>query len=262
MMIEQTRYRTREGMKTFVKKGRAAGGIAYENRTKPVYDAKGNRIPANGRSTKNKPRSSDGFSSDTRLEDRRTNWLSNSTAACPLCPARGLKWRDTAIRRHRDRSASGVPASSTTRPIGRLAFNRRNFRNNPEWRTAKRAHRPQYLLSDLLECDHCCCGLCQHGPGPLRLLDAPPVMIVRAPADIASSTEYRAGPGQKNAFSPHPAHWIDSFADHTPETPKASLEGGFVVMVWLRGPDCTETCKFHGNADSDRADPTASQKKW
>ncbi len=55
-------------------------------------------------------------------------------------------------------------------------------------------------------------------------------------------------------------------ARRIPETAKASLAGGLVsclgACLWLRGPDCTETCKFHGNADSDRADPTASQKKW
>ncbi|MDA5630848.1 recombinase family protein [Agrobacterium sp. ST15.16.055] len=112
-----------------------------------------------------------------------------------------LKWRDTAIRGHRDRGA-GILDNETY--IGRLVFNCRNFRKNPEtdnrearmsdmsewvvgeapelrivsdelWAKVKkrqlaveasfshtttnrlnRAHRPQYLLSGLLECDHCC----------------------------------------------------------------------------------------------------------
>ena len=112
-----------------------------------------------------------------------------------------LKWRDTAIRGHRDRGA-GILNNETY--IGRLVFNCRNFRKNPEtenrearmndmsewvvgeapelrivsdelWAKVKkrqlaveasfshtttnrlnRAHRPQYLLSGLLECDHCC----------------------------------------------------------------------------------------------------------
>ena len=44
-MIEQTRYRTREGMKTTVRKGKAAGGLAYGYRIKFEYDAKGDRVP-------------------------------------------------------------------------------------------------------------------------------------------------------------------------------------------------------------------------
>jgi len=44
-MIEQTRYRTRKDMKTTVRKGKAAGGIAYGYRIKLEYDAKGDRVP-------------------------------------------------------------------------------------------------------------------------------------------------------------------------------------------------------------------------
>lgn len=44
-MIEQTRYKTREGMKTAVRKGKAAGGIAYGYRAKLVYDEHGDRVP-------------------------------------------------------------------------------------------------------------------------------------------------------------------------------------------------------------------------
>ena len=43
--IEQTRYRTREGMKTSVRKGKVAGRIAYRYRIKLMYDDKGERIP-------------------------------------------------------------------------------------------------------------------------------------------------------------------------------------------------------------------------
>ncbi|MDI7865343.1 recombinase family protein, partial [Rhizobiaceae bacterium n13] len=201
-MIQQTRYKTREGMKTAVRKGRAAGGIAYGYRAKLVYDAKGDRIPGE--------REIDGEQAEIVRWIFEQNALGKSpkelavelNSRIPTVPGpRGLKWRDTAIRGHRDRGA-GILNNETY--IGRLVFNRRNFRKNPEtenrearmndmsewvvgevpelrivsdelWAKVKkrqltveasfshtttnrlnRAHRPQYLLSGLLECDHCC----------------------------------------------------------------------------------------------------------
>lgn len=44
-MIEQTRYKTRGGVKTAVRKGKAAGGIAYGYKGKLAYDERGDRIP-------------------------------------------------------------------------------------------------------------------------------------------------------------------------------------------------------------------------
>lgn len=44
-LIVQIRYRTREGMKSAVRKGKAAGGLAYGYRVGQQYDAKGDRIP-------------------------------------------------------------------------------------------------------------------------------------------------------------------------------------------------------------------------
>lgn len=43
-LVEQIRYRTREGMKTATRKGKIAGGLSYGYRLKAEYDASGNRI--------------------------------------------------------------------------------------------------------------------------------------------------------------------------------------------------------------------------
>lgn len=44
-LIEQIRYRTLEGMKSAVRKGKAAGGLSYGYRVAQQFDAKGDRIP-------------------------------------------------------------------------------------------------------------------------------------------------------------------------------------------------------------------------
>ncbi len=43
-LVEQICYRTREGMKTAVRKGKSAGGLAYGYRIRHEYDAAGERI--------------------------------------------------------------------------------------------------------------------------------------------------------------------------------------------------------------------------
>ena len=123
-----------------------------------------------------------------------------NTRVPPVIGPRGTKWRDTAIRGHRDRG-TGILNNETY--IGRIVYNRRRFDKNPEtesrearlndrsewvvgeapelrivddelWTRVKRrqleveasfshtttnrlnrAHRPQYVLSSLLECAHC-----------------------------------------------------------------------------------------------------------
>ncbi|WP_313193428.1 recombinase family protein [Shinella zoogloeoides] len=200
-MIEQTRYRTREGMKTTVRKGKAAGGIAYGYRIKLEYDAKGDRVP--------------GMREINEEEAEIVRWIYQQYALGrspkelavdlnnrmpPVPGPKGAKWRDTAIRGHRDRGA-GILNNETY--IGRIVYNRRRFDKNPEtesrearlndrsewvvgeapelrivddelWTRVKRrqmeveasfsqtttnrlnrAHRPQYVLSGLLECAHC-----------------------------------------------------------------------------------------------------------
>ena len=200
-MIEQTRYRTREGMKTTVRKGKAAGGIAYGYRIKLEYDAKGDRIP--------------GLREINEEEAEIVRWIYQqyvlgrspkelavelNNRVPPVPGPKGAKWRDTAIRGRRDLGA-GILNNETY--IGRIVYNRRRFDKNPEtetrearlndqsewvvgeapelrivddalWTRVKqrqievgenfdhtttnklnRTHRPQYVLSGLLECAHC-----------------------------------------------------------------------------------------------------------
>ncbi|MCD4660388.1 MAG: recombinase family protein [Agrobacterium sp.] len=200
-LIEQIRYRTREGMKTAVRKGKATTCLAYGYRVKLEYDGNGDRIP--------------GLREVNEEQAEIVRWIFEQYALgrspkelafdlnnrAPVLPGpRGLKWRDTAIRGHRDRGA-GILNNETY--VGRLVFNRRNFRKNPEtenrearmndksewvvgevpalrivsdelWAKVKkrqleveasfshtttnrlnRTHRPSYLLSGLLECQHC-----------------------------------------------------------------------------------------------------------
>lgn len=98
-MVEQGRYRTREGMRTTVQKGKAAGGIAYGYRVKQAYDERGDRIPA--------------LREIDEAEARIIRWIYEEYAKgrspkdlavelnsrVPAVPGpRGAKWRDTAIR--------------------------------------------------------------------------------------------------------------------------------------------------------------------
>ncbi len=188
-------------MKTSVRKGRAAGGIAYGYRAKLVYDAKGNRIPGEREIDEEQAEIVRWIFEQYALGRSPKDLAVALNARAPALPGpRGLKWRDTAIRGHRDRGA-GILNNETY--IGRLVFNRRNFRKNPtteqrearlndtsEWVVGEvpdlrivsdelwtkvknrqianeasfahttnnrlnRTHRPQYLLSGLIECAHC-----------------------------------------------------------------------------------------------------------
>lgn len=202
LTFRRTSRTSREGMKTSVTKGRAAGGIAYGYRAKLVYDAKGNRIHGEREIDEEQAEIVRWIFEQYALGKSPKELAVELNSSIPAVPGpRGLKWRDTAIRGHRDRGA-GILNNETY--IGRLVFNRRNFRKNPEtenrearmndksewvvgevpdlrivsdelWAKVKkrqmaveasfshtttnrlnRTHRPQYLLSGLLECDHCC----------------------------------------------------------------------------------------------------------
>ena len=199
--VEQGRYRTREGMRTTVQKGKAAGGIAYGYRVKQAYDERGDRIP--------------GLREIDEAEVQIIRWIFEEYAKgrspkdiaielnsrVPAVPGpRGAKWRDTAIRGHVSR---GTGILNNELYIGRVVWNRREYRKNPDtekrvarpndrdnwvvrkqpelrivsdalWTAVKKrqmeveqsfshtttnrlnaAHRPQYLLSGILECAHC-----------------------------------------------------------------------------------------------------------
>ncbi len=148
-MIEQTRYKTREGMKTAVRKGKAAGGIAYGYAAKLVYDERGDRIP--------------GLREINEEQAEIVRWifrqfvLGRSPQAMaielnnripPVPGPRGLKWRDTAIRGARDRRV-GILNNETY--IGRLIFNRRTFSKNreTEQREARMNDESDWVVSDV-----------------------------------------------------------------------------------------------------------------
>ena len=134
-LIEQIRYRTLEGMKSAVRKGKAAGGLSYGYRVAQQYDAKGDRIPG--------LREIDSDQAAIIQEifreyaaGRSPTQIAQDLNKRGIPGPRGLKWRDTAIRGHVDRG-TGILNNEAYR--GRTIFNRRKFRKNPK--TEKREAR-------------------------------------------------------------------------------------------------------------------------
>ena len=198
-LVEQIRYRTREGMKTAVKKGKASTCLAYGYRLTQQRDEMGDRIKG--------LREIDPEKADIvrRIYQLYADGMSPRDIALLLnkekvTGPRGRKWRDTAIRGHVGR---GTGILNNESYIGRMVWNRRQYRKNPqtEKRTARAndasewvlaevpqmrivsdelwgrvkdrqkeigelfdfgqsnrlnaTHRPEYLLSQLLECAEC-----------------------------------------------------------------------------------------------------------
>ncbi len=146
-MIEQIRYRTREGMKTAVRKGKASTCLAYGYRLAAVRDANGDRIP--------------GYRDIDEDKAGIVRWIFEQYAAgvSPRDLAqqlnergiegpRGAAWRDTAIRGHAERG-TGILNNETY--IGRLVWNKRNYRKNPdtERRVARANDAAQWVTSDV-----------------------------------------------------------------------------------------------------------------
>lgn len=198
-VVESVRYRTREGMKTAVKKGMASTCLAYGYSLSQQRDANGDRIK--GRRDINPDKAeiirrifklyADGMSPRDIAK-----LLNKEKVPGP----RGKKWRDTAIRGHVSR---GVGILNNEIYIGRMVWNQRQYRKNPEtekrtarandpsewivspvpamrivsdelWQRVKdrqkelgdlydfgqsnrlnATHRPEYLLSGMLECAEC-----------------------------------------------------------------------------------------------------------
>ncbi|MCD2185522.1 recombinase family protein [Rhizobium sp. GN54] len=198
-LVEQIRYRTREGMKTAVKKGKASTCLAYGYKLSQQRDANGDRIrglrdvdPVKAEIVRRIYQ----LYADGMSPRDIAHLLNNEGVPGP----RGRKWRDTAIRGHVGR---GTGILNNESYIGRIVWNRRQYRKNPqtEKRTARAndtsewiltevpqmriisdelwsrvkdrqkeigelfdfgqsnrlnaTHRPEYLLSHLLECDEC-----------------------------------------------------------------------------------------------------------
>lgn len=146
-MLEQVRYRTREGMKTVAKKGRVPGGICYGYAIKRVLGADGEPI----RGLRDiDPAEADvivwifeqyakGYSPDVIAER-----LNKEGVVGP----RGQVWRGTAIRGHRQR---GTGILNNELYIGRLVFNRLAYRKNPvsERRVSRLNSPEQHIVQEI-----------------------------------------------------------------------------------------------------------------
>ncbi len=145
-LIEQIRYRTREGMKTAVRKGKATTCLAYGYRVKLEYDGNGDRIP--------------GLREIVEDEADVVRWIFQQYAegVSPrdiartlndrgLPGPRGKAWRDTAIRGHVSRG-TGILNNETY--IGRVVWNRRQYRKNPdtERRVARHNSDDQWVVNE------------------------------------------------------------------------------------------------------------------
>ncbi|MBO9194851.1 recombinase family protein [Rhizobium sp. 16-449-1b] len=198
-LVEQIRYRTREGMKTAVRKGQASTCLAYGYKLSQQRDGTGDRIKG--------LREIDPEKAEIvrRIYRLYADGMSPRDIALLLDKekvpgSRGNRWRDTAIRGHVGR---GTGILNNEIYIGRMVWNRRQYRKNPEtekrtarandasewiltdvpqmrivsdelWQRVKdrqkeigeqfdfgqsnrlnATHRPEYLLSGLLECEEC-----------------------------------------------------------------------------------------------------------
>jgi DNA invertase Pin-like site-specific DNA recombinase len=133
--IEAIRYRTREGMKTSTRKGKIAGGLSYGYRIKLEYDARGDRIPGL-REIDEKQAAIIRWIFEEYAKGKSPSMIAQELNKRGVAGPRGAKWRDTAIRGHVDRG-TGILNNEAYR--GRVIFNRRNFRKNPD--TEKREAR-------------------------------------------------------------------------------------------------------------------------
>ena len=102
--IEQTRYKTREGMKTSVRKGKAAGRIAYGYRIKLMYDDRGDRIPG-ARQVDDEQADIIRWIFDQYVLGRSPSQMAVDlyNRVPPVPGPRGLRWRDNAICGSKDR---------------------------------------------------------------------------------------------------------------------------------------------------------------
>ncbi len=148
-LVEQIRYRTREGMKMAVKKGKASTCLAYGYKLSQQRDEMGDRIRGLREIDTGKANIvrriyqlyADGMS------PRDIAQLLNKEG---IPGPRGSKWRDTAIRGHVGRG-SGILNNESY--IGRIVWNRRQYRKNPETerRTARTNDAAEWVLKEVPE---------------------------------------------------------------------------------------------------------------
>jgi Recombinase len=148
-LVEQIRYRTREGMKTAVSKGKATTCLAYGYMLSRQRDHDGDRLRG--------LREIDTYKADIvqRIFKLYADGMSPRDIAHLLnkegvIGPRGKKWRDTAIRGHVSR---GTGILNNESYIGRMVWNKRNYRKNPdtERRTARVNDTDAWVLSEVPE---------------------------------------------------------------------------------------------------------------
>lgn len=134
--IEQTRYRTREGMKSVAKGGRVPGGLCFGYRVIREIDAEGNMVRG-----LRAIHEREAETVITIFEEFSKGLTPDAIAAklngLEIPGPRGRPWQATAIRGHRNR---GTGILNNELYIGRLVFNRLEYRKNPA--TERRVSRP------------------------------------------------------------------------------------------------------------------------
>jgi DNA invertase Pin-like site-specific DNA recombinase len=146
-MVEQIRYRTREGMKTAVRKGKASTCLAYGYKLSQQRDEMGDRIRGQRDIDPDKAeivRRIFRLYADGMSPRDIAQLLNNESVIGP----RGKKWRDTAIRGH-VRRGTGILNNESY--VGRMVWNKRNYRKDPttEKRTARPNDATEWVLSDV-----------------------------------------------------------------------------------------------------------------
>ncbi|MBW9075774.1 recombinase family protein [Agrobacterium deltaense] len=146
-LVDQIRFRTREGMKTAVKKGKASTCLAYGYKLSQERDANGDRIKGQ--------RDIDPVKAEIvrRIFKMYSDGISPRDIAHILniegiIGPRGAAWRDTAIRGSK---TIGTGILNNPSYIGRIVWNKRQYRKNPdtERRTARMNDADQWVWADV-----------------------------------------------------------------------------------------------------------------
>lgn len=126
-VLEQVRYRTREGMKTVAKHGRVPGGICYGYRVRREFDDSGG--PVRGlRSIDTDEAATIVWIFEQYADGMSPVRIAEELNARGVSGPRGRPWQGTAIRGHRNRG-SGILNNQAY--IGLIVFNRIAYRKNP-----------------------------------------------------------------------------------------------------------------------------------
>ena len=126
-VLEQVRYRTREGMKTVAKHGRVPGGICYGYRVRREFDDSGE--PVRGlRSIDIDEAATIVWIFERYADGMSPVRIADELNARGVPGPRGRPWQGTAIRGHRNRG-SGILNNQAY--IGLIVFNRLAYRKNP-----------------------------------------------------------------------------------------------------------------------------------